>query len=194
VRLSRRGLLRSGVLALGVEPAGVLGPLWSRVQDPAVRSARQADAAPSRSKLPESDLEDLVAFAELLVVGRALLPIERDSLVGSIEEHVAREPDYRDLCRTTVSLLQRLAGRRFSSLDATERVGLIARHRLNSPDVGPGGDIGGTLATAKRVVRTRARRELIADYYRSPAGWAAVGYDVFPGRCGDLGRYTRPES
>ena len=101
--------------------------------------------------------------------------------------------DYLELCRTTVSLLRRLAGRRFSSLDMTERIELMTRHRLNSTDVPPEDDLG-PFADDTRAVRTRARRDLIADYYNSPAGWAVVGYDVFPGRCGDLGRYTRPES
>ena len=42
------------------------------------------------------------------------------------------------------------------------------------------------------LVRTRVVPNLIAGYYASPAGWAVVGYDVFPGRCGDLARYTGP--
>ncbi len=193
MRLSRRSLLCSGVLALGVDPRAVLGPLWWRVQDSAARLVGQVHAALPPSRLSESELEDLVAFAELLVEGRALSPVERDSLVGSIAEHVAREQGYLEVCRATVSLLRRMAGRRFSSLDMTERIELVTRHRLNSADAPPGDDLG-PFADAARAVRTRARRDLIADYYNSPAGWAAIGYDVFPGRCGDLGRYTRPES
>jgi hypothetical protein len=189
LRLSRRSLLRSGVLALGVEPRAVVGP----VQDSDARLVGQGPTAAPSSRLSDSDLEDLVAFAELLVEGRALSPVERDSLIRSIAEHIAREPEYLGLCRTTVSLLRGMAGRRFSSLDMTERIELMTRHRLNSPDAPPEGDLG-PVADAARAVRTRARRDLIADYYNSPAGWAAIGYDVFPGRCGDLARYTRPES
>jgi hypothetical protein len=37
-------------------------------------------------------------------------------------------------------------------------------------------------------------RDLVGGYYNSPAGWAVVGYAHFPGRCGDLGRYVRPEA
>ena len=193
MRLSRRSLLRSGVLALGVEPGAILGPLWGRAQGSAARLVGLAHAAAPPARLSDPELEDLVAFAELLVEGRALSPVERDSLVGSIAEHVARDQEYLGLCRTTVSVLRRLAGRRFSSLDMTERIELMTRHRLNSP-AGPPEDDRGPFADAARAVRTRARRDLIADYYNSPAGWAAVGYDVFPGRCGDLERYTRPES
>jgi hypothetical protein len=188
--LSRRALLRSGVLALGVEAGGeVLGPLGSRVQ----ALGAEAHAAPPPSRLSESELADLIAFAGLLVEGRALSPVEREALVENIAERTAREREYLELCRTTVSLLQRLAGRRFSRLGPTERLELLTRHRLRSADVRPEDDLG-PFAADTRAVRTRATRELIADYYNSPAGWAVVGYDVFPGKCGDLARYTRPES
>jgi hypothetical protein len=192
VRFSRRALLRGGVLALGVGPGGVLGPLRQRVQDLACLGAEAHTALPP-SRLSESELEDLIAFAELLVEGRTLSPPERASLVENIAERTAREPDYLELYRTTVSLLQRLAGRRYATLDAAERLALITRHRLTSADVRPDDNLG-PFADDVRAVRTRARRDLIADYYNSPAGWAVVGYDGFPGRCGDLGRYTRPES
>jgi hypothetical protein len=193
VRLSRRALLRRGVIALGVEPGGVLASLCQRVQDLVACVGAEAHAVPPPSRLSASELEDLIAFAELLVEGRVLSQVERDALVENIAERPAREPDYLELYRTTVSLLQRLAGRPFSSLDLTERIELVTRHRLNSPDVRPGDDLG-PFADDTHVVRTRVLRDLIGDYYNSPAGWAAVGYDVFPGRCGDLERYTRPES
>jgi hypothetical protein len=192
VSLSRRSLLCNGVLALGVEPTAVLGPP-GRVQDSDARLVGQVDMALSSSKLSEPELEDLVAFAEVLVEGRALSPVEGDSLARSITEHIERDQDHLGLCRTTVSLLRRMAGRRFSSLTMTERIELMTRHRLNAPDAPPEDDRD-PFADAARAVRTRVRRALIADYYRSPAGWAAIGYDVFPGRCGDLERYTRPES
>ena len=190
MRLSRRSLLRSAVLGLGVEPRAVLG-LPGQVQGPDVRLVGQIHSAPASSRLSEPEIDDLVAFAEPLVEGRPLSPVERDALVASIAEHVARDPDHLGLCRTTVSLLHQLAGRRFSSLTMTERVELMTRHRLNSPDAPPEVDRD---PDAARAVRTRARRALIGDYYRSPAGWAAIGYDVFPGKCGDLERYTRPET
>jgi hypothetical protein len=192
VRLSRRALLRSGIIALGVDPGGVLGPLRQRVQDLIACLGAEAHAAPPPSRLSASELEDLIAFAELLVEGRPLSPVERDPLVENITERTVRERDYLELCRTTVSLLRRLAGRRFSTLGATERIELMTRHRLTSTDVRPEDDLG-PFADDTRAVRMRAVRDLIADYYNSPAGWAVVGYDVFPGRCGDLGRYTRPE-
>jgi hypothetical protein len=193
LRLARRGLIRSIILAIGLDPAYVLGPFDRWAQDVFLGLGGEADAAPSGARLSSSQLDDLIAFAELLVEGRTLSPIERHHLVENIEERIAREQDYFALYRTTVRLLERLAGRRFSSLDLPQRVQLITRHRLHSTDVRPGEDLG-RFPDEMRAVRTRALRDLIADYYGSPAGWAVVGYDVFPGRCGDLSRYTRPES
>lgn len=189
--LSRRGLIRSVILALGIDPARVLGPVPRWARD--LRAGRAAaEAAVAAGGLSTSELDDLVAFAELLVEGRPLSPPERVHLVENIEERVARERDYLALYQTTVSLLNRLAGRRFASLDLPRRIDLIQRHRLNSADVDPDEKLG-LFADDVRAVRTRALRDLIADYYGSPAGWAVVGYDTFPGRCGDLERYTRDE-
>ena len=145
------------------------------------------------SRLSASELEDLIAFAELVVEGRDPFAGRAGSLVENIEERSEREPGYLALYRTTVSLLRRLAGRRFSSLDLAARLALTTRHRLTSADVRPGDDLG-PFADDVRAVRTRVVRDLIGGYYGSPAGWAVVGYDVLPGRCGDLARYTRPES
>lgn len=190
--LSRRGLIRSVILALGIDPARVLDPVprWARDLRAGGRAAAEAAVAPGG--LSTSELDDLVAFAELLVEGRPLSPPERAHLVENIEERTARERDYLALYQTTVSLLKRLAGRRFASLDVPRRIDLIQRHRLNSADVDPDEKLG-PFADDVRAVRTRALRDLIADYYGSPAGWAVVGYDAFPGRCGDLERYTRDE-
>jgi hypothetical protein len=191
LRLTRRGLIRSVILALGANPAHVLVPLPRRARDVLVRLG--AEAVPAAAGLSRSELDDLIAFAELLVEGRTLSPVERGHLVLNVEERVAREQDYLALYRTTVGLLERLTGRRFSTLDTRERIELVTRHRLISTDVRPGEDLG-PFHDDMRLVRTRALRDLIADYYSSPAGWAVVGYDSFPGTCGDLARYTRPES
>jgi hypothetical protein len=193
VSVSRRALLRGGVLTLGVDPGGPLHRLWRRVPDGVGRLVGEAHAEPPPSGLSESEQEDLIAFAEVLVEGRTLSPVARAALSENVADRVARERDSLDLYRTTVRLLRRLAGRRFASLEVAERIELMTRHRLNSPDVRPGEALG-PFAEEARLVRTRALRDLIADCYNSPAGWAVVGSEVFPGRCGDLLRYTRPET
>jgi hypothetical protein len=74
----------------------------------------------------------------------------------------------------------------------TDRATLVIRYHLGSSDVQPGEPLG-PLPEQARAVRTQAVPDLIGGYYRSPAGWAVVEYRTFPGRCGDLARYTGPE-
>jgi len=145
------------------------------------------------TELSGDELEDLVAFGEVLVEGRRLPPAERDHLVDHIKDSAQGSREKLALYRTTAALLDRLAGGPFARLEIAERIELVRRHRL---------DIRGTPADAgiahlgptEKDVREKAVPDLINGYWRSPAGWAAVGYGVFPGRCGDLTRYTRPEA
>ena len=154
---------------------------------------RPSPGCRERWPLSAAEMEDLVAFGEVLVEGRTLSPAERRYLV----EHIAgpderASPEYLALYRTTVELLDRLAGRRFASLDIGERIALIVAPSPGCRRTGRATRTSGRSPTKLRVVRTRVVPDLIGGYYGSPAGWAVVGYDSFPGRCGDLTRYTRP--
>jgi hypothetical protein len=138
-------------------------------------------------------MEDLIAFAEIVVEGRPLAPAGRADLRAHVEDRLERRPGSLDLYRTTVRLLDRLAGRRFAALEVAARLALVTRHRLGVPDVRPSESLGPS-ADEVRTVRSRVVRDLIRGYYASPSGWAEVGYGTFPGRCGDLTRYTRAET
>ena len=123
-----------------------------------------------------------------------LLPRERALLLEHVEHRIQQGGGYYvNLYRTTTELLARLGGARFSTLDVADRVALVTRHRLAVADVRPEESLG-AFAEQRRAVRTRTVPDLLAGYYASEAGWAAVGYTAFPGRCGDLARYTRPEA
>jgi hypothetical protein len=138
-------------------------------------------------------IEDLLAFGELVVEGRTLSPVERRYLADHIEDRSQQESGYYvSLYLTTVEYLAKLAGARFSELKLDQRLALAARHRLMSSRVLPDEDLG-PFPEDVRAVRTQVVPDLIRGYYSSPAGWAIVGYDTFPGRCGDLARYTGPE-
>jgi hypothetical protein len=47
-----------------------------------------------------------------------------------------------------------------------------------------------------RLARFHFRRHIVSEilhaYYQSGAGWALVGYEAYPGRCGGPGFYSRP--
>jgi hypothetical protein len=103
----------------------------------------------------------------------------RRHLAEHIEDRIARRPEYLGFYRAVVDHLQRLGGQRFSALEPAQRVEMVRRERLMSRDV--------------RAEDPAVVRDLVGAYYASPSGWALVGYDTFPGRCGDLSRYTRPE-
>jgi hypothetical protein len=189
--VTRRGLIQGALLILGIVPAGVTGCAARRVADRALPSVRAApDAA---SELSSAELEALIAFGEALVEGRTLSLAERRPLVEHIADRVTHRPGVLPLYRTTVSTLDRLAGRRFASLEVGERIQLIARHHLvRAP--GSRGEEFGPLPAEILSIQLRVVPYLIRSYYGSPAGWAVVGYQTFPGRCGDLTRYTRAES
>ncbi len=138
-------------------------------------------------------MENLVALAEVLVQGRALSASERADLVESINDRTLSTPGYLSLYRLTARLLDRLAQTRFPDLSLPQRAEIVLRHRL-VPDGEPGtSSPPPSSSDPEAAVRVLAVPELIASYYRSPAGWAVVGYESFPGRCSDLVRYTRPE-
>lgn len=176
--------------------------LWSVVTAAACRARggartvgeRDATGPPSESPtLSAAELDTLLAFSEVIVVGRALLPAEHDDLAEHIEESARTNPDRFSSYRTTAATLDRLAVARFAQLELRDRAAMVARHRLDVRTVPPAQDLG-AIADDLRIVRTETVPDLIDAYWSSPAGWAAVAYATFPGRCGDLGRYTRPEA
>ncbi len=155
------------------------------------RDATGQSATPA--SLSAAELDTLLAFGAVIVEGRVLSPAERDGLAEQIEESTRRNPDQLSSYRMAAATLDQLAGARFAQLELRARAELVARHRLDvrivSPDENPG-----VFGAEVLAIRTRTVPDLIDVYWSSPAGWAAVGYAAFPGRCGDLGRYTRPEA
>jgi len=177
--MRRRELLRALLLVLGNAPVSAADE----------RGLRSLTAGAETGTLSDTERETLLSFAEVLVSGRSLSSPERAEVLSHIDDRVRTTEAMLPLYRDAAALLDRLAGAPFSRLGILERSDLIARHHLapargrpNPPDA------------AAHSVRTRVAPDLIGGYYRSAAGWAVVGYGAFPGRCGDLVRYTRPES
>jgi len=148
------------------------------------RTARGDD-----SQLSPAELETLVSFGESIVEGRALSTEAHVTLTEVIADAVDRAPDRVGLYRSAARLLDRLAGGRLAGLSLADRATLITRHRLDIRVV----EDEAALPDDARFVRASLAPELIVGYWRSAAGWTSIGYHTFPGRCGDLARYTRPE-
>jgi hypothetical protein len=187
--MTRRSLVRRLLLVVGADALARRLAGWPRVE--AAESGRHA-GEPGARTLSSSELDDLVAFAEIVVGAGPLSPAERGFLVEHIEYRAGQGfGDYLSSYRTAIRLLARLAGMRFSRLDLGGRTALVTRHRLGVRQVWPDENLG-PFADDARVVRTRVVGDLIGGYYASPAGWAVVGYEAYPGRCSDLARYTGP--
>ncbi len=171
------GLLVGGArrLAHSLFAAGWLTPASSRASEP--------------GRLSEAELDTLVAFGEVIVEGRVLSADARAMLAEALADRVDGFPDRVSLYRGAAQLLDRLAGGGLTSLNLVDRVALVARHRLDVRAVAD----QPAVSDDARFIRTSLGPELIVAYWGSAAGWAAVGYDTFPGRCGDLVRYMRPE-
>ena len=138
-------------------------------------------------------MRTIVSFAAVLVEGRELDAQEASYVVEHITYTAGKTPGYLALYRKTADLLDRLAGTPFSSLSLEQRISLMVQHRFTDRDVRIREDL---LPWGREILAVRALAvpDLIGGYYFSPAGWAAVGYRAFPGRCGDLMRYTSAEA
>jgi len=155
----------------------------------AVGGLLPASARGAELPLTSAELDTLLAFGEAVVDGRALSAEVRATLTDALAEAVARAPDRITLYRGAARLLDHLAGRELARLSLVDRAALVSRNRL---DIRAASNEPG-LTDDARFIRTTLAPELIVAYWGSAAGWAAVGYGAFPGRCGDLARYTRAE-
>jgi hypothetical protein len=192
--MTRRTVLRT--LLAGVVAVGGLFLVWwrrARLRQVAARllKPRLETGAPT-GVLSGGEVETLVAFAEVLVDGRPLSTLERGFVAEHVTDRTQRIRGYLPLYRQTATLLDRLAEGPFARLDLAERAALLTRRRL-LPGATRALDYVLPVRRDELVVRVLAVPDLLAGYYRSPAGWAVVGYRAFPGRCSDLTRYTRPE-
>jgi len=191
--MTRRGLIRGLLLMLGISSVGLVRRAERRARETVAQPGGPGPSPSPAEPLSRTELDNLLAFGEIVVEGRSLPAAERGYLASYIEERAEEASGYhRANYRTAVGLLNRLAGSPFSSLSFEQRVALLVRHHLTSSRVMPDEDLGPFSADV-RAVRTLVLPHLISGYYGSPAGWAVVGYDTFPGRCGDLARYTGPE-
>ena len=192
--MTRRDLLQAFGVVLRGAVALVFPACASRRETAgAASSARLLETPSSTAKLPASETENLVALAEVLVQGRPLSPSEREELVEAINERTLSVPGLLQLYRLTASFLDQLGHARFADLSLPERSEVVLRRRLVPDSEREESSRPLSLSEPEDAVRRVAVPDLIACYYRSPAGWALVAYASFPGRCSDLRRYTHPE-
>lgn len=192
--MTRRRLLQLLGLVVGAIVAALIAwRPWAFVRRIAAAIRPRLDLSSPTGALSPAELATVVAFGEILVDGGTLPPLARGYLVEHIDDRTRRSPGFLALYRTTAEVLDGLAGAPFSTLAADECARLTTDHRLTVADVTTR-ELLVPFSRQKLTVRTLAVPDLLLGYYASPAGWAVVGYEIFPGRCGDLTRYTRPEA
>ena len=188
----RRALQALALLVLGALSVELVRRIERLKQAVAGWIRPQLDASSPTGTLTDRERDTLVAFGEILAVGRRLSPGERRFLIEEVDDQTRTTPGQLALYRMTADLLDRLARAGFAALDVRARAELLVRHALTSYPVRTRECVL-PFRRPELAVRALAVPALIAAYYRSAAGWAVVGYDVFPGRCGDPLRYTRAE-
>jgi hypothetical protein len=155
----------------------------------ALASASGCVASGATWALPRGSVaagDTMLAFAEALLGSEALTVNAREVLLEHLRLRTLVDARVAVQYRDCATLLDRLAGVPFATLPLKTRHDLLARHQLL-----PGAPAEAAGETA-RDLRLQIAPDLIAAYYRSPMGWAAVGYTAaFPGRCAGLEEYTR---
>lgn len=188
--MTRRALLQ-GWLVLWSEARAALRHLVDWLGSPSKSSP--SDAVASAAKLTAADIDTLLALAEVAARGRAFSLDERRAVSDEIGYWARQSADQRDYYHIAVRLLDRLARRPFARLRLDDRIQLVDRYRLNVRAVPPAEDPVSAGRDA-RIVRERVVPNLIEAYWGSAAGWVALQYMTFPGRCGDLVQYTRSDA
>lgn len=132
----------------------------------------------------------LVAYAEALADDRDFSEETRLYMKTHLANRTRNDAGYLALFELTAAFLAKYGD--FAKLTRERRVALLEQHGMMScrvhlrECVSPFGE-------TQRIIRGLAAPDLVSAYYLSAAGWAVVGYSVFPGGCGDLRRYAQPE-
>jgi hypothetical protein len=143
--------------------------------------------------LSPAEVETLVAFGEIVVQGDAISADGRRYLADHVNERARSVPGFLALYRETAQALDRACGGSFAALDIAGRSRIVAESVLPLHETEAQRDLKLVFRPGLVAARKLAAPDLITGYYVSPAGWAVVGYEAFPGRCGELLRYTRAE-
>jgi hypothetical protein len=136
-------------------------------------------------------------------------PSAEEVVLDRLHWRATRFPGYADQFRESIALLDEEARRRygkqtrFADLGPSEAEAVVGpllegfvAHQLtaNAPAV-----VLRVVSTPRHLKQYRMRRhvvnEILDGYYRSPLGWARVGYRSFPGACAGLTLYSQaPDS
>jgi len=143
--------------------------------------------------ISSGEIETLLAYAEVLSDITPFSDETRQYLRSHITDRTQNTPGYLSLFQMTAAFVNHLGEGRFSSLPRPDRISTLEKSGLMSCRVHRR-ECFSPFGRKERAIRALAATDLVSAYYRSPAGWAVVGYAYPRGHCGDLTRYTRAEA
>ncbi len=198
--VSRRVVLK------GLAGGGAIlaGSLWA-ARSPRVRgfvrgdSPEYLDRRSPTGTLSEGELTTVIALAEVLLPADESPGATADWVRSHVDARTNRAPGFLAAYREAAQLLDAWSvvggGTAFAALAPAAREAVLLR------ELGPEGpDSHGTaqlgLRSAQTVSKARVWQHVVQDlivaFFRSPAGWAVVGYTNFPGVPGEPLAYTVP--
>jgi hypothetical protein len=152
--------------------------------------APRIDRSSPPGRLSGGEMDTVLAYADVLLSDAGLSPSGRADLEEYVRDRCEHEPGYRATYQLVVSVLDEAASGPFVARSPAERRRIVRRRDLHRYDV-RARDWLWSFDRRGLAVRALAARDLVTGYFLSPAGWAVVGYEAFPGRCRDLTDYTR---
>jgi len=202
VWLTRRGFLQFVVIG------GVAGFLalynlrrwfWSPGPLPKKYTNPKLDVHSPRGRLSEEELKNMIALGEVLIPPDETPGADEGWIRSYVNTKTENDPGYLREYQTATELLDQMAkeltmeSKHFWELSTSSRDSLLIEHfstnslfrkiliRLHFIPL---------QGKSKLHLYNFVLRELIQDFYSSPAGWAVVGYTNYPGVPGNPREYT----
>jgi hypothetical protein len=170
--------------------AGLVGLPLLRRYDWSAALLPEVPSSAAKGVLKPAESAILLAYAEALADDRDFSDETRQYMKTHLDRRTENDAGYLALYEMTAAFLTKLGD--FAKLTRAQRVALLEQHGMMSCRVHRRECLS-PFGRSKRMIRAFAASDLVSSYYMSAAGWAVVGYSVFPGGCGDLRRYTQPE-
>jgi hypothetical protein len=186
----RRFLIVLSSAVAGLVSLPYLKPL---VYDLGERFVPRMPGSPELGTLSPTEMDTVLAYAEVLSDITDFSEETRQYMGNHIQARTQKDAGYFSLFRMTATFLNQMKKGEFSKLSRLDRVSALQKHGLMSCRVHRR-ECFSLFGRSERTIRALAAADLVSAYYRSPAGWAVVGYAYPRGYCADLTRYTRPEA
>ncbi len=202
--LRRRAFLRLALVLGAAGAAAVAGLRLRRVEPLAgVRRwlAPRLDGAAPTGVLAADEMRTIVALGRVLIPDDETPGARATWVERYVNERTARHPGYLPEYKAAVALLDAAAAQVAPSRPRFHQLTLEQGGEVMEDLFGRRGSASRWWRRVERILPAGQRKQrcwsfviedLLSGFYSTPAGWAVVGYDNYPGVPGDPRAYTRP--